>query len=116
MNSKVTKERRVFPRVDAKFPVRYRIKRGGFFASGLTENVSINGAKLNADRFFTSGFNLNLELNILSRVINPVGRIVWSQSLPNSDLYQMGIEFIEIDSQDKNYLSDYINLHTSEVS
>lgn len=112
----VIKERRRYRRVNAKFPIRYQIKRGGFFASALTQDVSIFGARLNADRFFPSGLNLKLELNILSRIIKPVGKVVWSQPLPHSDRYQMGIEFIEVDPQEKNYLSDYINMRAAEFA
>lgn len=110
------KEKRQFPRINAKFPLRYQIKRGGFVASALTQDISISGAKLNADRFFPLGLNLNLELNILSKIINPVGRVIWSQSLPHSDRYQMGIEFIKISPQDRNHLSDYINTTTPKFS
>lgn len=106
----MTEEKRVSQRVKVKFPIRYQIRRGGFFASALTENLSLSGTRLNADRFFPMGLNLNLELNILSNIINSVGRVVWSQPLTHSNRYQMGIEFIELNSKDKNYLSDYINM------
>ena len=114
MNS--IKEKRKFPRINAKFPIRYQIKRGGFFASALTDDLSLSGARLNADRFFPQGLKLNLELNILSKIINPVGKVIWAQPRPHSDRYQMGIEFIEISPQDKNYLSDFINIRTPELS
>jgi len=116
MSTDTIKEKRQFRRVSAKFPIRYQIRRGGFFASGLTENLSLTGARLNADRFFPQGINLNLELNILSKVINPVGRVVWSQPRAHSNRYQMGIEFIEINPQDKNYLTDYVNMRIPELS
>lgn len=105
------KEKRQALRISVKFPIRYKIRRGGFFASALTNDLSLSGLRVNADRFFPLGINLNLELNILSRVINPVGRVIWSQPQPYSNRYQMGIEFVEINSQDKNYLSDYISVH-----
>jgi len=114
VNANTIKEKRHFPRIKVKFPIRYQIKRGGFFASALTEDLSLSGTRLNADRFFPHGLNLNLELNILSKIITPTGRVIWSGSLPHSDRFQMGIEFIEINPQDKNYLSDYINMRTVE--
>ena len=107
MNS--IKEKRKFPRINAKFPIRYQIKRGGFFASALTDDLSLSGARLNADRFFPQGLKLNLELNILSKIINPVGRVIWSDPSPRTNRYRLGIEFIKINSLDKDYLSDYIN-------
>ena len=58
----------------------------------------------------------NVTYRYLSKIINPVGRVVWSQSLSHSDRYQMGIEFIEINPQDKNYLSDYINMRILEFT
>ena len=116
MDNEITKEKRQFQRFNAKFPIRYQIKRGGFFASALTADVSLSGTRLNADRFFPRGLNLNLQLNILSKIINPIGKVIWSQPLPHSNRYQMGIEFIEINPQDKNYLSDYINKRIPEFS
>ena len=116
MSTNTTREKRRLPRVCAKFPIRYRIKRGGFFASALTEDLSLSGTRLNADRFFPQGINLKLELNILSKIINPIGRVIWSQSLPHTDRYKMGIEFIEINPEDRKNLSDYINIHTPEFS
>ncbi len=112
MDNNTKKEKRKFPRINAKFPIRYQIKRGGFFASALTDNVSLAGARLNVDRFFPQGINLNLELNILSKVINSVGKVIWVKALPDSKRYQMGVEFIDINSQDKILLSDYINTIT----
>ena len=109
------KEKRSSLRVSAKFPIRYQIRRGGFYASALTDDLSITGTKLSADRFFPSGVNLNLQLNILSRIVNPIGKVVWSIPLTHSNGYKMGIEFIEINPQDKNYLFDYLNLHTDQI-
>ena len=116
INCNAAKEKRRFPRINAKFPIRYQIKRGGFFASALTEDLSLSGARLNTDRVFPQGLKLNLELNILSKIINPVGRVIWSQSLSPSSRYQIGIEFIEIDPQERNYFSDYINMRAAEFS
>ena len=116
MTTNKVKEKRKFQRVNARFPIRYRIRRGGFIASALTRDLSLSGARLNADRFFPQGLNLNLELNILAKIINPVGKVVWSQAQPHSNEYQMGIEFIEINPQDRNYLSDYISMHMPEFS
>ena len=116
MNTSSTEEKRQSPRINTKCPTRYQIKRGGFFASALTEDLSLLGVRLNADRFFPLGINLKIELNILSKVINPIGRVVWSQPLSHSDRYQMGIQFIEINPQDRNFLSEYINTHVPEFS
>jgi len=110
------KEKRQHRRINVKFPIRYQIRRGGFFASGLTKDLSLSGTCLNADRFFPQGINLNLQLNILSRIIGPVGKVVWSQPLAYSNQYQMGIEFIEVNPQDKNYLSDFLSLCNMELS
>jgi c-di-GMP-binding flagellar brake protein YcgR len=116
VNTNPLKERRKFLRLSAKFPIRYRIKRGGFFVSALTQDLSLSGIRLNADRFFPQGLNLNLELNILSKIINPVGRVVWSHPFVHSNRYEMGIEFIEINPGDRNYLCDYINMRMPEYS
>lgn len=84
--------------------------------SALTADLSLSGTRLNADRFFPPGINLSLELNILSRIVNSVGRVVWSQPIVRSDRYQMGIEFVTINPKERSYLSDYINMHLPEFS
>ena len=115
MNTNITKEKRRAPRINAKFPIQYQIKRGGFFASALTQDISLSGAKINVDRSFPKGLNLNLELNILSKIIKPVARVIWTQALLNSEQHQMGVEFINLNAQDKSCLSEYINLHTTNL-
>ena len=49
-----------------------------------------------------------LELKLLSRVLNAIGRVVWVNPLAHSDRYRMGVEFVELDPQKKLYLSEYI--------
>lgn len=110
------KERRLYLRVNTKLPIRYQRKRDVFFALASAEDVSLGGAKLSVDRFLPAGLNLNLELNILSKIVKATARVAWIQSLPDSGQYRMGIEFFQLDPEEKNYLSDYINVRGSELA
>ena len=114
MKGEKSEERRKFTRIRAKCPLKYKMKRGDFYASALTEDISLCGARIDTDRTFPIGLKLKLGLNILSEIINPIGRVVWSKQLADSDEYCMGIEFIQIEGLEKDHLSDYIDRHLSE--
>lgn len=51
-----------------------------------------------------------LEFSVLSRVLKAIGRVVWSQPLPHSDRNRLGIEFLEIEKPEENYLEDFIKM------
>lgn len=106
------KEKRKFPRINVNFPIRYKAKRGNFSVKAKSYDLSIGGIRLVSDRLFPLGTNVHLELNILSRIISPIiGAVVWSDLLPYSGKYQMGVEFLQVKLEDKGQIADYINLH-----
>ena len=58
---------------------------------------------------------LNLEINLLSKVLNPVGKIAWASPMPHSDRYKLGIEFVEVDPENSHFISDYIELQNGNI-
>jgi hypothetical protein len=47
---------------------------------------------------------------VLNRVLRPIGKVAWSVPVAHSNRNQTGIQFVEFDALEKNYLRDFINL------
>jgi Tfp pilus assembly protein PilZ len=56
-----------------------------------------------------------LEINLLSRILNLVGRVAWCTPVAHSDNNRVGVEFIEIDQRQRNYLKDFLSLRKDIV-
>jgi hypothetical protein len=50
-----------------------------------------------------------LEMNILSKVLTPTGRVAWSSPIAHSDRYRLGVKFIELNPKERDYIGDYID-------
>lgn len=93
-----------------KAPLRYQIRGTENFDNSVSDNISLGGIGFTHNKFIAPMTHLMLQINLLSRQLNPVGRVTWVNPLSHSDRYRLGIEFVELDPQEKNYLADYINL------
>lgn len=111
----VLDEKRNFPRIKLHTPLRYQTRGGGEPNNSLSENISIGGISFMTDNFIAPNTCLMLEISILSKFINTVGKITWSAPLPHSDRYILGVRFIEIDSKDKKYLADCIDVQLGKI-
>lgn len=103
-------EKRRFPRINIHTSIHYRIRGLPQFDSALSDNVSAGGLSFISDRFIPPLTTVMLEINILSRILRPVGRVAWVSPLSHSDRNRFGIEFLEMDPIEKNYLTDYVNM------
>lgn len=103
-------EKRKFYRFPLNTPLHYKIRGAAEFGSSVTKDISVGGLRFVVDKYISPSTYLMLEFNLLSKIINPIGRVKWLQPLPHSNRYQMGLEFIELEPESKNFLSDYINL------
>jgi len=103
-------ERRLFPRVNLHTPIRYQIKGESDFDNAVTDDVSVGGLSFISDKFIIPATDLILEINCLSRILKAVGKIVWSYHLPHSDRSRQGVEFIEFDVFELEYLAEYLNM------
>lgn len=109
------KENRRFPRIKLRVPLQYRLRGTSEFDSVSSEDISLGGLRFTNNRFIAPSSSLSLEINILSRVLNPTGRIVWSSPLPHSDRYNLGVEFSEFNPAEKKYLADYIDIRIPKI-
>jgi len=94
--------------------MRYQVRGSAAeFSNTISDNISAGGIAFNSARYIAPQTPLMLEIDVLSRVLHPVGRVAWCQPLPHSDRKRLGVEFLEIDPLEKNYLEDYIQMQTS---
>lgn len=110
-------DKRNYPRIKVSAALRYQIRGTSDFNNVLSDNVSTTGLGFINDGFIAPSSNLTIEINILSRILNPIGRIAWSSPVPHSNKYRLGVEFLEINPVEKRYLNDYIGIQieTSEI-
>jgi len=107
-------ERRRSPRVSLHVPMRYQIGGRSEFDNTASDNISIGGMSFVTENFIAPATSLILEINILSRILLAVGKVVWSNALPHSDRKKTGIKFTELDFEASNFLADYINMQINK--
>lgn len=109
----IPSEKRNFPRIPLRTPVHYQIRGLAESNHTVSNNISLNGIGIINERFISPQTPVMLEINLVSRVLRPIGRIAWASPLSHSDRYRIGIEFLELDSQEKSYLKNFINIQNA---
>ena len=104
------KNKRRFPRIYLRAPIRYQIRGKPEFGHAVCDNISAGGMGFISEQFIPTLTPLMLEIDVLSRILRPVGKVAWSTTLPHSNRNRLGIEFIELNNIERDYLSDYINM------
>jgi hypothetical protein len=49
-----------------------------------------------------------LEINVFSRTLKAIGKVTRTEPLSHSYRNRIGLEFIELEKADKEYLADYV--------
>jgi hypothetical protein len=106
----IARKERHFPRIRFTTPIRVQVRGGTQFNRTVGENVSESGLCFVNDRFIAPLTPVMLEIEVLSRVLRPIGRIIWSTPNPRSNRYRLGTEFIEFDAGERKFLSEYVNM------
>ena len=104
---------RFFPRIDSQVQFRYQFRGQPDFESAVSSDISCGGLRFSSDRFIPTSTPVVLEINLLNRVLKPVGRVAWSSPLPHSYRNQMGIQFMEFDVLEREYLEDFVDRQLS---
>lgn len=108
-------EKRHCPRINFHTPIRYQIRGTSEFDNAISDNISTGGISFINNKFIAPATPVMLEINVLSRILRPIGKIAWSSPLPHSYRNRLGIEFLELDPQEKNYLADYIKMQMGQL-
>jgi len=106
------KERRSFPRVNARLPLQFKdIQRPIETYSGtLTRDVSEGGARILSSEFLSIFTRLLVEVSVpqFSRPIKAISKVAWIQKIARSNQYSVGIQFMDMTEEDKRHLSSFI--------
>ncbi|MFH0762571.1 MAG: PilZ domain-containing protein [Candidatus Omnitrophota bacterium] len=108
-------EKRQINRINLKTPFYYQVRGSCGFNNTVTENISLGGVGIINHTFISPKTPLNLEMKILSRALSLKGKVAWAVALAHSNTFRVGIEFIELNTRDKLYLSDYISIQTNRI-
>ena len=103
-------EKRRFRRVGLRVAIRYQVRGVPEFDNAVSEDISEGGLAFNGFKFIPPFTPVMLEINLFSKMLHPIGKITWCQTLSHSDRNRLGVEFLELDSSEKSYLSNYINM------
>ena len=106
----IPQDKRRFPRMKIRVPLRCQVRGAKESNSVLTDNISLGGLGFVNDSFIAPSTNLMLEVNVLLNVLNPIGRVTWASPLPHSDKYMLCVEFVEIEQEQKRYLEDFLGM------
>ncbi|MDP3042191.1 MAG: PilZ domain-containing protein [Candidatus Omnitrophota bacterium] len=104
------KENRCFPRVNFHSKIRYQFRGKPDFDCCVSKDISYGGLRITNEQFMPVSRLVMLEINVLNRILRPIGKVAWSMPLAHSNRNQTGIEFVEFNSAEQSYLKDFINM------
>jgi Tfp pilus assembly protein PilZ len=104
------KENRSSPRLDFNSRIRFQLRGKPDFANGTSNDISSGGLRFVTDKFVPTATPVMLEINVLNRILRPIGKVAWSMPLAHSNRSQLGVEFVEFNALEKNYLNDFVNM------
>lgn len=108
-------EKRNFPRIKLRTNIRYQIRGLSEYNNTVSNDISLGGIGIINPDFISPRVPVMLEINVLSCILRPIGKIAWACPLPHSDGYRLGIEFSELDPGEKNYLQDFIDMQRGKL-
>lgn len=111
--STIDHEKRRFPRVKVRIPVRYKEVRDGaesVAVDSLTCDVSAGGLRFTTDKLISKARNLLLELDIpnLIHPVKAVSRVAWVEKTNVDGHYEIGSEFMEITEKDRELIAKFL--------
>ena len=105
-----SKENRSYQRIGFNLELRYQTRGKPDFDNAVSSDISCGGVRFTSSKFLSTTTSIMFEINVLNRILHPVGRVAWSAPIAHSDRNQLGIQFVEFDLFEKNYLRDFINM------
>lgn len=85
--------------------------------SALTQDLSIGGARIVTDKYFSVGtpFHVTLTLSRSRQKVKVHGKVKWIKHTAEEDLYEIGVEFLHDLSKTVLSLISHLYGHTHEV-
>ncbi|MEI8350580.1 MAG: PilZ domain-containing protein [Candidatus Omnitrophota bacterium] len=101
-------ERRRAPRVGVSFPVECNILPQKDYFYTVSKDLSVTGVKIVTNDFLPKNNFIKLNINLIDNVLGLKARVAWCNKERVVDRYSAGLEFVEIDKQNQQYLSSII--------
>jgi hypothetical protein len=111
-------ERRTTARIRTYRPLRLQRSRAPGIVETLTKDLAPGGLRCLSSTLVPVASEVDVEL-VLSRGEEPLtvkGRAVWFQTIPESEQFDIGIQFLDLDPQSKRRLSVYIDRFSSQTA
>lgn len=119
-------DRRRDPRLDAVVVTYSYADKNDIGRMCVTKNISAGGICFTVDQKIDVNTELFLKIHLpqqKSSIIESKGRVVWSHSMafgPDKIVYRnlgydLGVEFIEMDDDDRQRISQYVLDHLKEI-
>jgi hypothetical protein len=101
-------EKRKNQRINVSFPVECNLPSTRSYFYTVSKDLSISGTKILTNEFIARNQTLKLNINLVDRVLNVRGKVVWCNREPSLERYSAGIEFEGISRENKDYLNSFL--------
>ncbi len=111
-------ERRITPRVRAYRPVRLQKPGSPHVVETLSKDLALGGLRCLSPALFPVSTEVSVEL-VLSSGDEPLsarGKTVWFQTIPQSEQFDLGIAFTDLQPRIKRRLSAYLERLSNQVA
>ena len=113
-------EKRRFVRVESQLPVQYQnLRKLKDSSTGVTTNdIGEGGIRFKSGEFISLACRLLLEINLPSIVksIKAISKVAWIRKTPDSKVYEIGNQFLEISKEDRDHIITFVNKLVSTPS
>jgi len=113
----VRTDRRANPRARVYLPVRLR-QGGQRVVETLTKDLGVGGIRCVSQTLTPVGREVAVEIPVGPghELVSVRGRAVWFHVLPDSEQFDLGIMFIELNDRTKRLLSTYLEQFAAETA
>ncbi len=119
-NNHSNQDRRRFNRLQCHLPLQFRDieKNRPEMLGSLTRDISGGGIRFVSNNFLPVQTSVGLQLALDSdlRTLPATARVVWIQKLPYNENFMIGLEFLNIENENRVKIIRYVNEHSQKVS
>lgn len=102
-------ERRVFPRVNISFPIECSpLSQKSYFYT-VSKDLSMGGVKIITNDFLPRNDSVKVKINLIDQVVGVKAKVAWCNKERISERYSAGLEFMEINAENKKALSQLLS-------
>jgi len=101
-------EKRKELRAGTTFPVSCNTLSNRNYFYTVCRDLSSEGAKIITDNFIPSGDSMQIDINLITKVINLKAKVMWCNKERYSDRYSAGLMFTELTKQARDQISNFL--------